>query len=200
MCLFVRFHGNYLIFCIFCRATVCCPLLCLCRPFCSFERCLDWTQRAAGNYREDETAKFPERNLQLCEIQVQQSPAINHSNSFFWRLCPDSWSVRAPGPRRSARTFTPATAAPQSPGGRGCVEKDLFYALKSYETEIFTISDLVPSYCSVHLVLTYFYGLIRIRIDFKRKFRIWIRIKWFVLTRLPLPLHINLSIPAECYP
>jgi hypothetical protein len=126
MCLFVRFHGNYLIFCIFCRATVCCPLLCLCRPFCSFERCLDWTQRAAGNYREDETAKFPAQNLQLCEIQVQQSQAINQSNSFFWRLCPDSWSVRAPGPRRSARTFTPATAAPRSPGGRGCVEKRSF--------------------------------------------------------------------------
>ncbi len=48
-CILYSYVCYFFFFFLFWRAIVFWPLLCLCRPFCIFERCLDWirTQRAA---------------------------------------------------------------------------------------------------------------------------------------------------------
>ncbi len=57
-------RGNFFLY-IFWRSRVCWPLLCLCRPFCIFERCLDSNQRITlinsltHIHRDTSTPPFP---------------------------------------------------------------------------------------------------------------------------------------------
>ncbi len=79
---FVRYSGSFFIF-IFLRATVCWPLLCICRPFCIFKRCLDSNPESFRNKQTRYQLSRPSPSLS------RPSPSLSHPSPS--PICSGSW-------------------------------------------------------------------------------------------------------------